>query len=42
MPLITWHEFKIARLSVQVYTSQDELDAFVEAATTHVLACQSA
>jgi isopenicillin-N epimerase len=41
MPLINWNGVKIARLSVQVYTSQDELDAFVEAATTHVLACQS-
>ncbi|MEZ4728287.1 MAG: aminotransferase class V-fold PLP-dependent enzyme [Caldilineaceae bacterium] len=41
MPLINWNGVKIARLSVQVYTTQDELDAFVEAATTHVLACQS-
>jgi isopenicillin-N epimerase len=40
MPLITWGTFKIARLSVQIYTSQDELDALVEALTTHVLACQ--
>jgi isopenicillin-N epimerase len=40
MPLITWGAFKIARLSVQIYTSQDELDALVEALTTHVLACQ--
>ncbi len=41
MPLINWNGVKIARLSVQIYTSQDELDAFVEAATTHVLACQT-
>ncbi|MCW1971152.1 MAG: aminotransferase class V-fold PLP-dependent enzyme [Anaerolineae bacterium] len=40
MPLITWRGFKFARLSVQIYTSQDELDAFYEAVTTHVLACQ--
>ena len=40
MPLITWRNFKFARLSVQIYTSQDELDAFYEAITTHVLACQ--
>ena len=40
MPLITWGSFKIARLSVQIYTSQDELDAFVEAITTHLPACQ--
>ncbi len=38
MPLITWNGFKIARLSVQIYTTQDELDAFVEGVTTHVLA----
>ena len=36
MPLITWGAVKIARLSVQIYTSQDELDALVEALTTHV------
>jgi len=41
MPLINWNGVKIARLSVQVYTTQDELDAFVEAATTHIEACQS-
>ncbi|NJM40555.1 MAG: aminotransferase class V-fold PLP-dependent enzyme [Anaerolineae bacterium] len=40
MPLISWGDFKIARLSVQIYTSQDELDALVEALTTHVMACQ--
>jgi isopenicillin-N epimerase len=40
MPLITWnHTFKIARLSVQIYTTQDELDAFVEGITTHLGAC---
>ena len=40
MPLITWGKYKIARLSVQIYTSQDELDALVEAITTLVPACQ--
>jgi isopenicillin-N epimerase len=42
MPLITWNGFKIARLSVQVYTTQDELDAFVEGITTHLPACRAA
>lgn len=42
MPLITWNNFKIARLSVQIYTSADDLDAFVEAVTTHLPACQPA
>lgn len=40
MPLITWNNFKIARLSVQIYTTADDLDAFVEALTTHLPACQ--
>ena len=39
MPLITWNGVKIARLSVQIYTTQDELDAFVEGITTHLSAC---
>jgi len=39
MPLITWNNYKLARLSVQIYTSQEELDAFVEGITTHVPAC---
>ena len=42
MPLITWNNFKIARLSVQIYTTQDELDAFVEGVTTHLNACLTA
>ncbi len=36
MPLITWNTVKIARLSVQIYTTEDEIDAFVEAVTTHL------
>jgi len=40
MPMITWGNYKIARLSVQIYTTQDELDAFVEAITSHVPICQ--
>jgi isopenicillin-N epimerase len=39
MPLITWRDVKLARLSVQCYTTQDELDVLVEALTTHVPAC---
>jgi isopenicillin-N epimerase len=42
MPLITWNNVKMARISVQIYTTQDEIDAFVEAITTHVPACQIA
>ena len=38
--MITWGKYKIARLSVQIYTTQDELDAFVEALTSHVPICQ--
>ena len=37
MPLITWNQYKIARLSVQIYTTQDELDALVELLTTHIV-----
>jgi len=40
MPLITWNNFKIARLSVQIYTTADDLDVFVEALTTHLPVCQ--
>ncbi len=36
MPLITWNNYKFARLSVQIYTTQDELDALVELLTTHI------
>jgi isopenicillin-N epimerase len=39
IPLITWHNVKIARLSVQIYTSQDEIDTFIAALEKHVPAC---
>ncbi|MFN8494497.1 MAG: aminotransferase class V-fold PLP-dependent enzyme [Caldilineaceae bacterium] len=39
MPMITWHTFKIARLSVQIYTTQAELDTFVGALEKHVPGC---
>lgn len=39
MPMITWHNFKIARLSVQIYSSQEELDTFVGALEKHVPDC---
>jgi selenocysteine lyase/cysteine desulfurase len=35
MPMITWNHVKIARLSVQIYTTQEELDLLVEVLTTH-------
>ncbi|HRW07972.1 MAG TPA: hypothetical protein P5121_22880, partial [Caldilineaceae bacterium] len=40
MPMINFRGTKIARLSVQIYTTQEEIDAFVEAAMAHVPACQ--
>lgn len=40
MPMINWNGVKIARLSVQIYTTQEELDILEEALTTHVAACQ--
>lgn len=40
MPMINFRGTKIARLSVQSYTSQAENDAFVDAAMKHVPACQ--
>ncbi|MCB0110427.1 MAG: aminotransferase class V-fold PLP-dependent enzyme, partial [Caldilineaceae bacterium] len=40
MPMINFRGTKIARLSVQIYTSQDEIDAFVDAAMRHVPECQ--
>jgi len=40
MPLINWNGVKIARLSVQAYTTQADLDTFIDAAMTHVAACQ--
>jgi hypothetical protein len=40
MPMITWNNFKIARLSVQSYTTQAELDTLVETRTTSVPTCQ--
>ena len=42
MPVLNWNGVKIARLSVQIYTAQHELDALVETLTTHVMACQTA
>jgi isopenicillin-N epimerase len=39
MPMITWNNFKIARLSVQIYSSQEELDIFVGALEKHLPAC---
>jgi isopenicillin-N epimerase len=39
MPLIAWRDVKIARLSVQCYNTQDELDMLHEALTTHVAQC---
>lgn len=39
MPMITWHNYKIARLSVQIYTTQEELDTFVGALEKHVPDC---
>ena len=37
--MITWNGFKIARLSVQIYTTQEELDTFVGALEKHVPEC---
>lgn len=42
MPMITWHHVKIARLSVQIYTTQEELDLLVETITTLQPACVEA
>ena len=39
IPMINWNGTKIARLSVQIYTSQEELDTFVQAVTTHLPEC---
>lgn len=39
IPLIHWHGFKLARLSVQIYTTQAELDTFVDAVMKHVPEC---
>jgi len=36
IPLITWHNTKIARLSVQIYTTQAEIDTFIQALEKHV------
>lgn len=41
MPMINWNGVKIARLSVQIYTSQDELDTFVAAVKKHLPECQN-
>jgi isopenicillin-N epimerase len=40
MPMINFQGTKIARLSVQIYTTQAELDTFVDALLAHVPACQ--
>lgn len=40
LPLLGWKHVKMARLSVQGYTTQAELDIFVHALETHVEACQ--
>ena len=39
MPMINWNGVKIARLSVQIYTTQEELDTFVGALEKHVPDC---
>jgi isopenicillin-N epimerase len=39
IPLIHWHGHKLARLSVQSYTTQAELDTFVTAVMKHVPEC---
>ncbi len=39
MPMINWNGTKLARLSVQIYTSQEELDTFVQAVKTHLPDC---
>ncbi|MCB0186108.1 MAG: hypothetical protein KDE31_17685, partial [Caldilineaceae bacterium] len=39
MPLINWNGVKLARLSVQIYTEQADLDLFIEAAKRHVPEC---
>ena len=40
MPLLTWQGIKLARLSVQVYTQQREVDAAVAALLRHVPECR--
>ncbi len=39
MPMINFRGTKIARLSVQIYTTQEELDTFIGAAMKHVPEC---
>ena len=41
MPLIHWHGFKVARLSVQSYTTQEDLDTLVDAITKHAPECMA-
>lgn len=36
IPVITWNGVRLLRLSVQIYTSQDELDMLVEAVGQHI------
>ena len=40
MPLLAWQGIKLARLSVQVYTQQGEVDAAVAALLRHVPECR--
>ena len=39
MPMINWNGVKIARLSVQVYTQQDEVDTLVQVIKKHLPDC---
>ncbi|MCS6847950.1 MAG: aminotransferase class V-fold PLP-dependent enzyme [Anaerolineae bacterium] len=39
MPLIQWHHLKLARLSVQAYTTEDELETLAQALFAHVPEC---
>jgi isopenicillin-N epimerase len=42
MPLIHWHGIKLARLSVQSYTTQEDLDILVDAVMQHAPECMAA
>ena len=39
MPMINWNGVKIARLSVQIYTTQEEIDTFIAAVKKHLPEC---
>jgi len=41
MPLIHWHHLKLARLSVQAYTTEAELEALAQALCRHVPECSA-